>query len=500
MMIPVLLAALCTTPPAADTIHARVLATHDYHGTLLPRIYDWSGGRSIGGVMALKTVMDRAEMECACPTFRLDGGDQMQGSLPSNLNYGAAVIGAFNLLGIDAAAVGNHELDWGLDTLRARQGESNYPWLAANIVERATGRHPAWATPYVLLEIGGVRVGVVGYLTASTPNMLVSDAMAAFEFRRGVAGVRQALRVVRATHPDFIVIVAHAGGDCRDGRCRGEMVEVAQGLDSAGVDLIVSGHTHDPAYAVVHGIPILRAGSNGRGVGVVDLYRLPNGHHRFRMRVDTLYADDVQPHPALEAVIAPYLAQADSLAHRQVAVLRDPLDRRGDEYGLGRLIADAIRAAAQSDLAFTNRGGIRRDLAAGPVTYGELFEVLPFGNTVYRLTVSGRELRAILTRAADGNEHVFSGVHIERDPSRPAGNRLVSAVLADGRQIVDADRYTVGVPDFLARGGGGWTMLETLPTENLDMTMLDALVAYLAALPQPVVAPDDRRVISTTAR
>jgi len=499
-MIPVLLAALSVASPPTDTVRARVLATHDFHGTLQPRVYEWSGGRPVGGVVALRALLDRAEAECACPTFRLDGGDQMQGSLASNLNYGAAVIRAFNVLGIDAAAVGNHELDWGVDTLRARQRESSYPWLAANVVERATGRHPPWATPYVLLEISEVKIGVVGYLTASTPRMLVSEAMAPFEFRRGVVGVRRALRVVRAAHPDFIVIVAHAGGDCRDDGCGGEMVEVARGLDSAGVDLIVSGHTHTPGYAVVHGIPILRAGSSGRGVGVVDLYRLPNGERRFQMRVDTLYADDVPPDPMLEAVLAPYLARADSLAHRQIAVLKDPLARRGDEYGLGRLIADAIREAAASDLAFTNRGGVRRDLAAGPVTYGELFEVLPFGNLVYRLTVSGRELRAILTRAADDNEHMFSGVRLERDPSRAPGDRLVSVALADGRPIVDDGRYTLGVPDFLARGGGGWTMLEALPTENLDLTMLDALVAHLRALPQPVVAPDDRRVMSVTAR
>ena len=499
-MIPVLLTALWVAFSPTDTVHARVLATHDYHGTLQPRPYEWSEGRPIGGIHTLKAVMDRAEAECACPTFRLDGGDQMQGSLASNLNYGAAVIRAFNVLGIDAAAVGNHELDWGVDTLRARQRESSYPWLAANVVERATGRHPNWATPYVVLEIGGVRVGVVGYLTAYTPRTLVSEATAPFEFRRGVQGVRQALRVVRAARPDFTVIVAHAGGECRDGRCGGEMVEVAQGLDSAGVDLIVSGHTHAPTYDVVHGIPILRAGSNGRGVGVVDLYRLPNGERRFRVRVDTLYADGVPHDPALETVIAPYLAQADSLAHQRVAVLRDPLERRGDEYGLGRLVADAIRHAAESDLAFTNRGGIRRDLPGGPVTYGELFEVLPFGNVVYRLTVSGRELRAILTRAADDNEHMFSGIRIQHDPSRREGSRLVAVELENGRPIVDDDRYTIGLPDFLARGGGGWTMLERLPTENLDVTMLEALVAHLGSLPQPVVAPDDQRMIAVTTR
>jgi 2',3'-cyclic-nucleotide 2'-phosphodiesterase (5'-nucleotidase family) len=479
---------------AQDTVHARVLTTHDFHGTLQPRVYDWSDGRPVGGIGVVKTVMDRAEAECACPTFRFDGGDQMQGSLSSNLTYGATVVTAFNILGIDAAAVGNHELDWGVDTLLARQREASYPWLAANVFERDTGRRPPWAPPYVILEIDGVRVGVIGYLTSTTSSMLVSEMAAPFEFRRGASAVGSALSTVRAVRPDFTVIVAHAGGGCRDDRCGGEMVELARALDSGSVDLIVSGHDHRSGFAVVNGIPILRGGAGGRAIGVVDLYRLPDGRRWSRVAVDTVFADATRPDSGVLRAIAPFLAHADSVAQRQVATLRDPLDRRGDEYGLGRLIADAARRAASSDLAFTNRGGIRRELPAGPVTYGELFEVLPFGNAVYRLDVTGSQLMEILSHAADRPSHIFSGIRIAYDPTRPAGERLVSAELADGRPIVDDGRYAVGLPDFLARGGGGWGMLEGLRARAMGVTMLDALIEHLRSLPQPVVAPDDWRM------
>lgn len=499
-MIPALVAWTTLGLGIQDTVHARVLTTHDFHGAFSPRVFDWSGGRPIGGAAELKTVMDRAEAECACATFRFDGGDQMQGSLASNLTWGASAVTAFNMLGVDAAAVGNHELDWGVDTLLVRQGEASYPWLAANVFERATGGRPPWALPYVVLERQGVRIGVVGYLTSSTARMLVTETAAPFEFRHGIDGIASALRTVRSVNPHFTVIVAHAGGGCRDDRCGGEMVEMARALDSSAVDLIVSGHEHRSGFAVVNGIPILRAGDGGRAIGVVDLYRLPNGRRWSRVTVDTVFADAVQPDSNVLRALEPFLERADSIAHQPVATLRDPLDRRGDEYGLGRLIADAIRAAASSDVAFVNRGGIRRDLLAGPVTYGELFELLPFGNTVYRLDVSGSELMEILSHAADDPRHIFSGVRIVFDPARSRGGRLVSAELADGRPIVDDGRYTVGLPDFLALGGGGWGMLDRFPAEALGMTMLDALIAHLQTLPQPVVAPEDTRMATTSSQ
>jgi 2',3'-cyclic-nucleotide 2'-phosphodiesterase (5'-nucleotidase family) len=113
-----------TTAVAPASLHVRVLATHDFHGALRPTTYIWSEGRPVGGAVAMKAVMNRLEADCVCPTVRLDGGDQMQGTLESNLTMGASAVAVLNAIGLDAAAVGNHELDWGVDTLRARQREA----------------------------------------------------------------------------------------------------------------------------------------------------------------------------------------------------------------------------------------------------------------------------------------------------------------------------------------------------------------------------------------
>jgi 2',3'-cyclic-nucleotide 2'-phosphodiesterase (5'-nucleotidase family) len=474
----------------AEPVHIRVLAFHDLHGALQPQTYPWSDGRLVGGVPALKAAMDSAEARCACTTFRLDGGDQLQGTLESNLVHGQSVVRALNLLGLDAAAIGNHELDWGVDTLRVRISEARYAWLAANVFLRGTDRRPDWARPYVMVEKDGVRVAVIGWATMNTPNTLRAVTTAPYEFR-DIEGIRDVLAAVRRHSPDFTIIAAHAGGDCRDGECRGEMVELARALDPGTVQLIVGGHDHSAGTGVVNGIPIARSSSHGRAITVVDLVRNADGTRGFRMSRDTVYNDRVEPDAAVQALIAPYVAMAESVARTPIATLRDSL-YIFDSPALGNIIADAIRASAAADLAMHNPGGIRASLDAGQLTYNDLFRVLPFGNAVVRITLTGAQLRQVLERALP--RYYFSGATVVHDPDAPAGQRLISLTFDDGRTLRDDATYVFATGDFIAAGGDGFTMLIPLPTEHLGTTLLDALIEYLRAQPQPVVAPTRPRV------
>jgi 2',3'-cyclic-nucleotide 2'-phosphodiesterase (5'-nucleotidase family) len=476
--------------PEAGPLHIRVLAIHDFHGSLQPQTYPWSEGRQVGGAPALRAAMDSAEARCACPTFRLDGGDQLQGTLESNLVHGQSVVQALNLLGLDAAAIGNHELDWGVDTLRARLAEARYAWLAANVFLRGTDRRPDWAAPYAIVERQGVRVAVIGWATMRTPGTLRAATTAPYEFR-DVAGIRDVLAAVRRYEPDFTIIAAHAGGDCRAGDCRGEMADLARALEPGTVHLIVGGHDHTAGTGVVNGIPIVRSSSHGRAISVVDLVRNADGTRDFRMSRDTVWNDRVQPDTAMQALIAPYVALAESIARTPVATLRDSLYTL-DSPALGNLITDAIRATAAADLSMHNPGGIRANLDAGLVTFDDLFRVLPFGNALVRVTLTGAELRQVLERALP--RYYFSGATILHDPDAPAGRRLRSLRFDDGRTLRDDETYSFATSDFIAAGGDGFTMLIDRPTEHLGITLLDAFIEHLRSLPQPVTAPATPRV------
>lgn len=472
-----------TGDPAPDSLHVRVLAIHDLHGALLPQTHRWSQGREVGGVAALKAWMDTLEARCGCPTVRLDGGDQMQGTLESNLVHGRSVVAALNHLGLDAAAVGNHELDWGPDTLLARQAEARYAWLAANVFLEGTQQRPSWARPYAIVEERGVRIGVIGYATRDTPGTLRKADTEGLEFRGGLAGIATTLAEVRTQRPDFIVVAAHADGGCGRNGCEGEMVALANQLDSAGVDLIIGGHAHFPGVGVVNGIPIVRASSHGRVIGVVDLHRLPDGTHRFAVQRDTVWTDAVTPDPAMVALVRPYAQLADSIARAPVATLRDSLFVR---RGLGDLVAEAIREVAKADVGLYNDGGVRADLPAGTVTYNDVFRVLPFGNALATVRVTGRQLRQTIEHGLAGDPWFFSGISVRYDPSGPRGGRITSLSLADGRPVRDDATYALAVPDFLAAGGSGTSMLESLPAEHHGQSVLDAVIAWLKAQPQPV--------------
>jgi 2',3'-cyclic-nucleotide 2'-phosphodiesterase (5'-nucleotidase family) len=475
---------------SAEPLRIRVLAMHDLHGALQPQTYPWSEGRLVGGVPALNAAMDSAEVRCACPTFRIDGGDQLQGTLESNRVHGRSVVKALNALGLDAAAIGNHELDWGVDTLRARLSEARYAWLAANVFLRGTDRRPDWARPYAIIERNGVRVAVIGWATMDTPNSLIPATTAPYEFRN-IAGIRDVLAEVRRQAPDFTIIAAHAGGDCREGECGGEMVELARALEPGSVHLIVGGHNHTAGTGVVNGIPIVRSSSHGRAISVVDLVRHADGTRGFRLSADTIYNDRVRPDTVMQALIAPYLAMADSMARAPVASLRDPL-YRSDSPALGNLITDALRRAAGSDLAMQNPRGIRADLNAGLVTYNDLYRVLPFDNGLVRITLSGAQLREVVEHAVP--RYFFSGATVIYDEGAPAGRRLVSLSFDDGRTLRDDATYTLAIADFTAAGADGFTMLVPLPTERLGVSDLDAVIDHLRAQPQPIVAPATPRV------
>jgi 2',3'-cyclic-nucleotide 2'-phosphodiesterase/3'-nucleotidase/5'-nucleotidase len=488
--------------PPRDSIMLRVLATNDLHGALLPRVYAWSKGRPVGGVPVLKAMMDSAEAQCACPTLRLDAGDQMQGTLISNLSEGRATVEAFNGMGLDAAAVGNHDLDWSVPTLRQRMAESRYPWLAANVFDSASGRRPDWAVPYKVLDAGGLRVAVIGYMEPSTKTIVRAEYVRGLTFGRGVAPIRDVLDSVRARKPDVTILLAHLGAFCDTTACTGDVVDLARELGPGSVDLIVAGHTHSLVSTVVAGIPIVEAQSRGTALGIADLVRTPVGTREMKIRVETTWADSTRGDSALAALVETYRVKSDSLASQVVARIKLPLGKDDTEgtgqYPLGNLIADAQRNVARADVAIMNNGGIRSPgLSAGPVNYGQVFSVQPFQNTLLRLKVSGAVLRRALEHALAGDKpdaHV-SGMTVRYDASRPAGQRVRGVRLLNGRRLDDRATYSLALLDFLATGGSGFDMFAGAPAERTGYTDVDALILYLKRLGQPVEAPAAPRFV-----
>jgi 2',3'-cyclic-nucleotide 2'-phosphodiesterase (5'-nucleotidase family) len=478
-----------TPLPANPGRTLRIIATNDFHGAFEPRP-DSTGVRR-GGAGYVAAVIRRARAECAasatCASVLLDGGDMFQGTAPSNRTYGATVVDLYNTLGYSAAALGNHEWDWGRDSLRARMRQARYPVLGAN-VQFADGRDVDWIPGDTLLTVGALKVGVIGVSTVETPRTTMAANVADLRFVDPAPIVDAHARALRARGADAVVVVAHAGAFCdRSGasNCNGEIVDLARRVTER-VDAIVSGHTHSLVAARVNGIPIIQARSHGRAVGVIDI---PLGEGEASITVRDVLADSVTPDPAVDSLVKRVVAAVAAEMSRPIAQIVEPLRRSGRQYALGNLIADAQRAAGRADVAVMNNGGIRADLQAGQATYGSIFEVQPFGNTLYRVTVRGSDLRAYLERLVGRdqlNAHV-SGVNVVYVPTKPSGSRISTIRMADGRAFRDDATYTLVLSNFLLGGGDGLGLAaDAIKTELLNVPDIDALVSYVRAQRQPL--------------
>ena len=492
-----------TTPRARRDDHLktgrwiRIIATNDFHGVFEPRVDSNHVAR--GGAPQLATAIARARAECtppACRSIWLDGGDEFQGTPASNMTYGASVVTMFARLGLAASALGNHEFDWGIDTLRARMRQAPYAILSANVRDTA-GKVPRWLRGDTLIDLGGTKIGVIGVSTVKTSTTTRTSNVAALRFLDPAPVVDEHARALRARGADLVVVIAHAGAFCdrKEGSCSGEIVDLAQHVTEK-VDAIVSGHTHSPVATRVKGIPIVQSYWAGSAIGIIDLplegsnWPVPEVRN---VRPDSLPAD-----LAIEAYTDSVLARTASAFAAPVATIAERMDR-GPTGTLGNLIADAQRWAGKGDVAVMNRGGVRTTLNAGVATLGSLYEVQPFGNALVAVRMTGTQLRAYLERIVakpEGSFHV-SGMRLRVDFAQPVGRRLVDARFTDGRAIDARGTYHVVMTDFLAAGGDDLGITDPAQSvRELPILDRDALADYLRSRPSPVRPPTDARIIS----
>ncbi|MEZ4389521.1 MAG: bifunctional UDP-sugar hydrolase/5'-nucleotidase [Polyangiales bacterium] len=516
--------ALVRAPSAPRRVTLSIVGTSDLHGRLaaLP----WLAGH----VRNLRAARARDGA-----VLLLDAGDMFQGTLESNLNEGAAVIRAYNALGYAAAAVGNHEFDYGpagdpvgarrreadpQGALRARAREARFPLLSANLVD-PQGRALGWENvrPSILLDLAGVRVGVLGLSTESTVRGVGSGNTRGVALRPLAGSLRAEAAALRAAGADVVLAVAHAGGRCTRfddphdlASCDPEQ-ELFRALREAPegvVDVVVAGHTHQGVAHVVRGAAVIESFANGRAFGRVDLTVDLDARRVVQRRVHpprhvcgegATDADEldlatcaptpyegaaVRPDDAVAGVIAPDLERARAARSRPVGVRVVGAVRTGyrEEAALPNLVADLLRAATPgADVGLMNAGGVRVDLPAGALDEGALYAVMPFDNRLLRVRLRAAGLRAVLARNAGGRSGTLALSGLRAEVTCEAGAARVT-LRRDGEDLPDAQVLTVATHDFLARGPLAEHLLDPLDDDAVDAapTLRDALRAQLAAL------------------
>ncbi len=494
--------------PAGDVIIS-VVGTNDVHGELLP-----SADR--GGLVGLSGFVDALRQKRAGDggaVLLIDAGDMWQGTLESNLDEGATVVELYSQMGFAAATIGNHEFDFGpagpavtpqrpgddpRGALKRRVAEARFPVLAANLIDDATGLPVDWENvrPSVLLDVRGIRVGVVGVMTRDALLTTIAANVVGLSVAPLAPVVEREARRLRSEGADLVIVSAHAGSRCNEfddpldlSSCDmgGEIMQLALALPPGLVDHIVAGHVHRGIAHVVNGTAVTSSYSSTRAFSRVDfMVDRRSGAIRERLVLPPQQAclrvagpdrrcarDDadpalvsnavyegieVRPNPAVVAIADRAAAAARALRSQALGpVVEAPFDLPDSpEAPLARLFTDALLETLPAEIALHNvMGGIRAGLPAGQLTFGDVYKMFPFDNRAVVVELTGAELAKVIAAQAR-SRHRRAGFSGMRVFVRCAEGRIAAEMrLDDGRVLADSDRVSVLVNDFLALGGDG---------------------------------------------
>lgn len=486
-------------PPAGQRT-LRIIAISDFHAALRTRADD--SGRLLGGARALSAAINRAERECSvsCQSVVVDAGDLFTGTPASDWDAGRPTVAVVNRLHIAAGAVGNHEFDFGQDTLRQRRAEMRYAMLGVNVRD-ASGKMPTYLRADTIVTRGNVRIGIVGAASPQTSQTTKARAVRGLTFLDPAPLISEDVRVLRNNGAQVVISLLHDGARCERDQpdvCRGGGLTVAGKLTDRP-DLFVMGHAHVNIAMQVSGMPVVETSSNGRAIAVVDI-PLDGGPATTSIR-EVLGDSTAGMDPVIDSIVTAAVGKVSKRMEKPVATIAEAMPRRGRQYALGNLVTDAVRVMSKSDISVWNSDGIRADLPAGPLNYGGVHELSPFGNSVVRLRMTGANVSRYLERwllSGAPSAHV-SGVTVEYDSTAERGARITRVTLLSGAKLNPSRVYSVAINDYMLDEPDGAPYRKAISQQVLPGRDIDLLSRYLSTLPQPVHASSEARIRPITA-
>ena len=528
-------AAAQAQPPDVDV---QLLGINDFHGNLEPptgssgRILPAPGEAQVdaGGAAYLASHIRRLRAENP-NSLVVSAGDLIGASpLLSAAFHDEPTIEAMNQIGLDLNAVGNHEFDEGeAELLRMQNGGchptdtagtckdadgrfdgANFRFLAANVVRRDTGR-PLFPA-YEIRKFGNIKVGFIGMTLEGTPNIVSPSGITNLQFLDEAETANRYARELRNEHGvRAIVVLLHEGGTPTPfagiNACNvsGAITDIVDRTDDA-VDLFVTGHTHQPYNCVIDGRPVTSASSFGRLVTDIDFTLDRRTKDIKDVSANNVIVTREAPAMDIQALIARYNSLVAPIRDRVIGNLTAGITRAADNTGestAGNFVADAqlFDSTAQGAVAaFMNPGGVRADIDAGPVTYGEAFTMQPFGNNLTTITLTGAQLYEMLKQQWCGLNSTrillpSHTVHYTFDSTRvavgapcaTAQNPVVPGSLTINGAVVPNDAsqsYRITVNSFLADGGDGFSVFPQGTNRVGGAVDTDAVERYFATAPQ----------------
>ncbi len=395
-------------------------------------------------------------------TLFLLSGDTISPSVASTVFKGEQVIASWNAIGLDYAALGNHEFDFGNEILIQRMKESKFVWLGSNVIDRNTDKQFNGMPPYVIRNFDGVKVGILGLLTTDTKTS--SSPGENIRFIDPIATAKRLVPQMRDAGASIIIAVTHLA-----------MSEDKELARTGLIDVILGGHEHELLQSQAGRTPIFKWGSDARTLGRIDL-----NINATTRRIESIdwagipVTDAIPDDPAAAVVINDYESKLSAEMDKPIgrtAVDLDALNAnvRNRETNLGNLIADSLRQGTNADVVIFNGGSIRANttFAVGPLTKRDVISMLPFQNPVVKIEATGAQIKAalengvsqVVEESESGRFPQVSGLAFEYDGRKPAGSRVVK-VTVNGQPLDEKKIYSLSSNAYLIGGGDGYTMFK----------------------------------------
>lgn len=485
-----------------------IISFNDFHGALAEDVRE---GRDTGMV---KLVAATREAISKNPnTLIVAGGDNYSGTAKSNLTYGAPVSTMMKAMGVVASSVGNHEFNWGTQLMDQWQKDADFTFVAANIIDKASGEIVTWAKPYIITEKGGLKVAFIGISHPDTATLTKREHVSGIEFTDIVQAAQKWVDYLNSGKaaegkPDVIIALTHLDSfqNPDTNEITGNVVKLAN--EVKGLHGIISGHSHRNVSGYVNDVPIVQAGFNGRLLGKLSIEL--NDDRSIKQIVPTLdnisvRKNDLIIQEDIEKVLNKLDEELDPILNEVIGQASDVFthDRSTSNITLlGNWVTQVMKKKTGVDIAIQNGGGLRRTLEKGDITMGDLYQIMPFDNYLVTFDLLGADIKKAIDHGilnpnvTDGQ---FSGVNVVYDKDLEFGNRILSITLPDGSPLKMDKYYSVVVNDFMFSGGDRYdfsnakNVVETfIPVRDM---MLEEIKTLKVITPQPVTSIKEKEEV-----